>query len=175
MQSSEAQEAHSHGGHATEPWLSGCQVLSGDLSVCRAAVRHCQVPLFGHATIWSAASCSVGLSSQRCSGLAKYAGGCGLVIWLRLLPEPRNAKWSPVVPPNHRDGQRRQPSHLLAGSAARQRAHHRSRERRFGADGTHARACAASSGAVGPRDVHSLVPHQCVSIREDMHVGITTI
>ena len=30
---------------ATEPWLSGCQVLSGDLSGCRAAVRHCQVPL----------------------------------------------------------------------------------------------------------------------------------
>ena len=29
----------------TEPWLSGCQVLSGDLSGCRAAVRHCQVPL----------------------------------------------------------------------------------------------------------------------------------
>ena len=28
-----------------EPWLSGCQVLSGDLSGCRAAVRHCQVPL----------------------------------------------------------------------------------------------------------------------------------
>ena len=29
----------------TEPWLSGCQVLSGDLSGCRAAVRRCQVPL----------------------------------------------------------------------------------------------------------------------------------
>ena len=28
-----------------EPWLSGCQVLSGDLSGCQAAVRHCQVPL----------------------------------------------------------------------------------------------------------------------------------
>ena len=92
-------------------------------------------------------------------------------------------KVGPVVPPNHRDGQRRQPSHLLAGSAARQRAHH-SRERRFGADGTHARACAASSGAVGPRDVHSprakvvgghVRRHQCVSIREDMHVGITTM
>ena len=33
------------GGRLTEPWLSGCQVLSGDLSGCRAAVRHCQVPL----------------------------------------------------------------------------------------------------------------------------------
>ena len=32
-------------GADTEPWLSGCQVLSGDLSGCRAAVRHCQVPL----------------------------------------------------------------------------------------------------------------------------------
>ena len=32
-------------GRGAEPWLSGCQVLSGDLSVCRAAVRHCQVPL----------------------------------------------------------------------------------------------------------------------------------
>ena len=30
---------------AAEPWLSGCQVLSGDLSGCRAAVRRCQVPL----------------------------------------------------------------------------------------------------------------------------------
>ena len=28
-----------------EPWLAGCQVLSGDLSGCRAAVRRCQVPL----------------------------------------------------------------------------------------------------------------------------------
>ena len=32
-------------GPGAEPWLSGCQVLSGDLSGCRAAVRHCQVPL----------------------------------------------------------------------------------------------------------------------------------
>ena len=32
-------------GLLSEPWLSGCQVLSGDLSGCRAAVRHCQVPL----------------------------------------------------------------------------------------------------------------------------------
>ena len=31
--------------YCSEPWLSGCQVLSGDLSGCRAAVRHCQVPL----------------------------------------------------------------------------------------------------------------------------------
>ena len=29
----------------SEPWLSGCQVLSGDLSGCQAAVRHCQVSL----------------------------------------------------------------------------------------------------------------------------------
>mmetsp|Transcript_32316 Transcript_32316/g.103051 ORF Transcript_32316/g.103051 Transcript_32316/m.103051 type:complete len:228 (+) Transcript_32316:110-793(+) len=108
-------------------------------------------------------------------------------LWVGHLVAPPSRtpkrKVGPVVPPNHRDGQRRQPSHLLAGSAARQRAHH-SRERRFGADGTHARACAASSGAVGPRDVHSprakvvgghVRRHQRVSIREDMHVGITTM
>jgi len=33
------------GRERAEPWLSGCRALSGELSGCRADVRHCQVPM----------------------------------------------------------------------------------------------------------------------------------
>ena len=57
----------------SEPWLSGCQVLSGDLSGCRAAVRRCQVPLSDQL--------SGAVSAVRCCRVLSGACLTGEVLW----------------------------------------------------------------------------------------------